>query len=209
MFEIREDDLSGEATRRLLALHLKGMHANSPTGSVYALGLSALKAPGVTVWSVWHGGEIVGIGALKELGDGGGELKSMRTHPDHLRRGVAASLLEHIVANAKARGLTRLSLETGSGPPSSRHSRSTGSAASWTGRPSPTIGEATSTGSSTATDYGRVRMPLAIRRRPGRKMIVTPVTGGSKTARPTRTDPVLVKALAWAFRYQHLTNEGR
>lgn len=116
MFEIREDDLSGEATRRLLALHLEGMHADSPPGSVYALDLSGLKAPGVTVWSVWRGGEIVGIGALKELGDGGGEVKSMRTHPDHLRRGVAAALLEHIVAEAKARGLTRLSLETGSGP---------------------------------------------------------------------------------------------
>ena len=116
MFEVREDDLSGDATRRLLALHLAGMHANSPPGGVYALDLSGLKAPGVTIWSVREGDEVVGIGALKELGDGGGEVKSMRTHPGHLRRGVAASLLEHIVSEAKARGLTRLSLETGSGP---------------------------------------------------------------------------------------------
>ena len=116
MFEIREDDLSGDTTRRLLALHLAGMHANSPPGGVYALDLSGLKTPGVTIWSVREGDEVVGIGALKELGDGGGEVKSMRTHPGHLRRGVAASLLEHIVSEAKARGLTRLSLETGSGP---------------------------------------------------------------------------------------------
>jgi putative acetyltransferase len=116
MFEVGEDDLSGDATLRLLALHLAGMHANSPPGSVYALDLSALKAPGVTVWSVWEGAEVVGIGALKELGNGSGEVKSMRTHPDHLRRGVAALLLDHIVAEAKARGLTRLSLETGNGP---------------------------------------------------------------------------------------------
>lgn len=115
MFEIRKDDLSGEATLQLLALHLSGMHANSPPGSVYALDLSGLKAPEVTVWSVWEGDEVVGIGALKELADGSGEVKSMRTHPDHLRRGVAALLLNHIVAEAKARGLTRLSLETGSG----------------------------------------------------------------------------------------------
>jgi putative acetyltransferase len=92
------------------------MHANSPAESVYALDLSGLKAPGVTVWSVREGDEVIGIGALKELGDGSGEVKSMRTHPDHLRRGVAAFLLERIVAEAKARGLTRLSLETGSGP---------------------------------------------------------------------------------------------
>jgi putative acetyltransferase len=116
MFKVRVDDLSGEASRQLLALHLAGMHANSPPDSVYALDLSGLKAPGVTVWSVWKGDEVIGIGALKELGNGSGEVKSMRTHPHHLRRGVAALLLDHIVAAAKARGLTRLSLETGSGP---------------------------------------------------------------------------------------------
>ena len=116
MFEVREDDLSGEATLRLLALHLAGMQANSPPDSVYALDLSGLKAPGITVWSVWDGDEVVGIGALKEQGNGSAEVKSMRTHPAHLRRGVAAMLLNHIATEAKARGLTGLSLETGSGP---------------------------------------------------------------------------------------------
>jgi putative acetyltransferase len=116
MFEVREDDLSGDATLRLLALHLAEMHANSPPDSVYALDLSGLKAPDITVWSVWEGDEVVGIGALKELGNGSGEVKSMRTHPDHLRRGVATLLLDHIATEAKLRGLTRLSLETGSGP---------------------------------------------------------------------------------------------
>jgi putative acetyltransferase len=53
---------------------------------------------------------------LKDLGDGAGEVKSMRTHPDHLRRGVGAALLEHIIGAAKARGMARLSLETGRGP---------------------------------------------------------------------------------------------
>ncbi|WP_043337139.1 GNAT family N-acetyltransferase [Belnapia moabensis] len=116
MFEIREDDLSGEPTRRLLALHLAGMHANSPPGSVHALDLSGLTAPEVTVWSAWQGDAIAGIGALKLLGDGTGEVKSMRTHPDHLRRGVAAALLEHIIGEALAQGLAQLSLETGTGP---------------------------------------------------------------------------------------------
>ena len=90
MFEVRVDDLTGDATRRLLALHLAEAHINSPPGSVYALDLSGLKAPGVTIWSVHEDDEVLGIGALKELGAGGGEVKSMRTHPDHLRRGVAA-----------------------------------------------------------------------------------------------------------------------
>ncbi len=116
MLTIREDDLSGEATRALLTLHLSGMHANSPAGHVFALDLSGLQAANVTVWTAWVGTEIAGIGAMKEIGDGVGEIKSMRTHPDHLRKGVGAAILEHIIEQAQARGLRRLSLETGSGP---------------------------------------------------------------------------------------------
>lgn len=114
-FDIRIDDLSGEQTRELLALHLKGMHATSPPGSVFALDFTGLTAPGVTVWSAWSGERIAGIGALKLLGDGTAEVKSMRTHPDFLRQGVAAALLEQVIAVARENGVRRLSLETGSG----------------------------------------------------------------------------------------------
>jgi putative acetyltransferase len=115
-FEIREDDLSGEATRELLALHLRGMYASSPPGHVFALDLSGLQAENITVWSAWEGDTICGIGALKQIDDELGELKSMRTHPDHLRKGVGAAVLEHIIDEARRRGLRRLCLETGSGP---------------------------------------------------------------------------------------------
>lgn len=114
--EIREDDLSGEAVRELLAYHLRGMLETSPPEFSFALDLSGLQQPGITVWSVWREGALAGVGALKDHGDGLGELKSMRTHPDYLRQGVAAALLEHIIATAKVMGLSRLSLETGSGP---------------------------------------------------------------------------------------------
>ena len=113
---IVEDDLNGAQSRALLALHLAGMNETSPPGHVFALDLSGLTAPGVTVWSAWAGECIAGIGALKALGQGSAEIKSMRTHPDHLRRGVAVALLDHIIAEARRRGLARLSLETGSGP---------------------------------------------------------------------------------------------
>ena len=113
--EIRRDDLSGDQTRALLTLHLSGMHANSPPGHVFALDLSGLRGPGIGVWSAWDGEAIAGLGALKALGDGAGEIKSMRTHPDHLRKGVGAAILERIIEAARAQGLTRLSLETGSG----------------------------------------------------------------------------------------------
>lgn len=114
--QIQEDDLSGEPSRELLRLHLAGMHANSPPGHVFALDLSRLTTPNVTVWSAWSSGRIAGIGALKDIGDGTGEVKSMRTHPSFLRQGVGAALLEQIIAAARLRGMFRLSLETGSGP---------------------------------------------------------------------------------------------
>lgn len=115
MIVIRQDDLAGEATRGLVALHLAEMHAFSPPGHVFALDSSGLLAPDVTVWTAWVGGDIAGIAALRQL-PGIGEFKSMRTHPRHLRKGVAAALLEHIIGEARARGLERVSLETGSGP---------------------------------------------------------------------------------------------
>ena len=114
--EIRVDDLSGAATQGLLRLHLAGMHANTPAGHVFALDLSGLRAPGVTVWSAWKGEAVCGIGALKHLDAISGEIKSMRTHPDHLRQGVGAAMLEHIIGEARSRGFRRLSLETGQGP---------------------------------------------------------------------------------------------
>lgn len=117
MFTIGEDDLSGDQTRALLALHLAGMHADSPPGSVFALDLSGMQAPEVTVWSAWQEGRIASVGALKMLGDTTAEVKSMRTHPDFLRRGAGAALLDHIIAAASSRKVTRLSLETGSGTP--------------------------------------------------------------------------------------------
>lgn len=114
-FDIRTDDLSHPSTRALLALHLRGMQANSPAESVFALDLSGLQQPNISIWTAWRDGDAIGVAALRRLDGRQGELKSMRTHPDHLRQGVAAALLERVIAEARAEGLTRLSLETGSG----------------------------------------------------------------------------------------------
>ena len=114
-FDIRVDDLSGGPTRALLAFHLAGMHANSPPENVFALDLSGLQAPGITVWTAWSGDDIAAVGALKEHGEGLGEIKSMRTHPAFVGSGAGRAILRHIVGEARARSLIRLSLETGSG----------------------------------------------------------------------------------------------
>src|SRR4051812_26828725 len=56
-----------------------------------------------------------------------------------------------------------------------------------------------------------VRVPLAIRRRGGRKLVVTPAGGRAPGAAPprTRADPALVEALARAHRWKRLLESGR
>ncbi|WP_310886135.1 GNAT family N-acetyltransferase [Sphingomonas sp. PP-F2F-G114-C0414] len=115
MFEIRKDDLSGDQTRSLLALHLAGMHDTSPPDNVFALDLTGLQAPEITVWTAWRDGQVASVGAIKMLAGDGAEVKSMRTHPEFLRQGAAAALLDTIIDVARSRGVKRLSLETGSG----------------------------------------------------------------------------------------------
>lgn len=114
--EIRLDDLSSQQVQDLLAAHLAGMQENSPPDSVYALDLSGLKVPSVSVWTAWDGDQLMGVGALKQLSPSAGEIKSMRTDPRHLRKGVGQAILNHIISVAQQRGYRRLSLETGSGP---------------------------------------------------------------------------------------------
>jgi len=116
-FAVVEADLDDAAVQALLRLHAEGMLAASPPGSCHFLDLDGLRATDVTVWSVWDGDELAGIGALKEIEAHHGEVKSMRTAPAQLGRGVGAHLLRHIVGEARRRGYGRLSLETGSGPP--------------------------------------------------------------------------------------------
>jgi len=107
---IVEDNLAGLAIRALLETHFAGMLANSPEDSCHFLDFDGLSAPDVTFWSIWDGDSLAGCGALKELSPDDGEIKSMRTHADHLRKGVGALMLTHIISEARE----RVSLETGS-----------------------------------------------------------------------------------------------
>ena len=113
---IKPADFDDERVKALLARHLEGMHASSPEGHVFALDWPGLRRPEVSLYTLWEGEELLGFGALKQLEATSGEIKSMRTADAHLRKGVAGALLDHIIAEARRRGYTRLSLETGSGP---------------------------------------------------------------------------------------------
>ncbi|RKT33473.1 putative acetyltransferase [Microbacterium sp. AG1240] len=112
-WHIRVDDLTGEPTRALIALHLAGMHATSPPESTHALDADALQQHGITFWSAWEDERIAGVIALKRLDDERGELKSMRVADAFLGRGVGRMLLRHVIDHARDVGLTSLWLETG------------------------------------------------------------------------------------------------
>jgi putative acetyltransferase len=112
--DIRVDDLSGPGIIQLLHEHLQSVALHSPPESVHALDLEALRKPDITFWSVWQDSELMGCGAIRELDSRHGEIKSMRTASLHLRKGVAARLMRHILEEAKRRSYERLSLETGS-----------------------------------------------------------------------------------------------
>ncbi|WP_375396796.1 GNAT family N-acetyltransferase [uncultured Sphingomonas sp.] len=118
---IEVDDLSRPQVIALIDHHLREAHANSPPGQVFALGPAGLRDPAMTVWTMWEDDALLAMGALKRLdpnhgpehGPDHGEVKSMRTAPAHLRRGLGGLMLGHLVAEAQRRGYRRLSLETG------------------------------------------------------------------------------------------------
>lgn len=113
MLRIAGGDFGDPQVIDLLQFHLADALAVSPPGTSYALDLSGLQVPEISFFAAWRGPDLAGIGALKTLDGATGELKSMRTNPDFLRQGVAAAMLEHLIALARARGYRRLSLETG------------------------------------------------------------------------------------------------
>ncbi|MET0467481.1 MAG: GNAT family N-acetyltransferase [Aeromicrobium sp.] len=108
--------LERDDVRALLAEHLTEMFATSPAESVHALDLAALRHEAISFWTAREDGRLLGCGALKDLGSGHGEIKSMRTTALARGRGVATALLEHLVHTARHRGFARLSLETGAEP---------------------------------------------------------------------------------------------
>lgn len=111
---IAADDLSGDATRALIAHHLAGVRATIPAENVFALDIDGLRQPGITFFSGRIGDEVVVIGALKQLNAESGELKSMRVADAYRRTGAGRAMLRHLMSEARSRGMRTLWLETGS-----------------------------------------------------------------------------------------------
>lgn len=114
---LQRDDLTGEATQALVASHLADMNETSPEDSCHALGVAELQGEDVVFWSAWRGDRLAGVGGTKDIGEGRGELKSMRVADEFRGTGVGRAVLRQLIADARDRGLTSLWLETGTAAP--------------------------------------------------------------------------------------------
>ena len=107
-------DLTDPQVVDLLRYHLMSARAQTAPGSAHALDIAGLQAPEITFWTAWERDALVAVGALKWLAEHHGEVKSMHTAATARRRGIGSAMLQHIIAFARSRRISRLSLETGS-----------------------------------------------------------------------------------------------
>jgi putative acetyltransferase len=98
----------------LLQHHVTTAAAQTAPGSAHALDVDGLRAPDIEFWAAWDGEALLGFGALKALSLDHGEVKSMHVALAQRRKGAGRALLEHLIERAYAKGMRRLSLETGS-----------------------------------------------------------------------------------------------
>jgi putative acetyltransferase len=110
---ISEDDPRAEDVLALLQGHLAFAHAHTPPEDVHALDVDGLCHPSVSFFSYRRHGELLGVGALKELDGGHAELKSMHTVERARGTGIGRAMVDHIIGVARRRGFRRVSLETG------------------------------------------------------------------------------------------------
>jgi len=114
MMRIIQGDFTDPRVLDLLRIHLANARAQTAPGSDHALDAAGLQSPDLSFWTIWEDETLLGCGALKRLSPDHGEIKSMHTAQSMRRRGAARAMLGHVIAAARARGMSRLSLETGS-----------------------------------------------------------------------------------------------
>jgi putative acetyltransferase len=112
--EIAVDDPNARDVRELLRRHLQFAEANTPPEDVHALDVDQLVDPAVTFYSYRRDGELLAVGALKQLDGRHAELKSMHTAAAARGRGIGRAMVEHLIGVARDHGFGRVSLETGS-----------------------------------------------------------------------------------------------
>jgi len=106
-------DFSDPRVTDLLRIHFTTARAQTAPGSAHALDVAGLQAHNIPFWTIWEDETLLGVGALKRLSSDHGEVKSMHTAAPVRRKGAGSAMLRHIIAAARAAGMARLSLETG------------------------------------------------------------------------------------------------
>jgi putative acetyltransferase len=114
MLSIIRGGLDDPQVIALLKFHFDTNIAVTPAGSAHVFDITRLQHPDIFFWSAWDGETLTGVGALKRMNEGNGEIKSMHTLQTARRSGTGTALLRHIMGEAKAMGLKQLWLETGS-----------------------------------------------------------------------------------------------
>lgn len=112
--EIASEDPRVADVRALLAQHLDFANQHTPPEDVHALDIDGLLDPAITFVTCRSAGELLAVGALKQIDERHAELKSMHTAVAARGRGIGRVLLDHLIDVARDRGVTRVSLETGS-----------------------------------------------------------------------------------------------
>lgn len=110
--QIRLDDPGAPHVAALLDHHLRELRGVMAEHA-FALDATGLSAASVTFWTAWQDDRLAGFGALKQLDETHGEVKSMRAAPEARGTGVGRAMLQHIIGEARRRGYARFSLETG------------------------------------------------------------------------------------------------
>ncbi len=100
----------------LMERHTADMHAETPPESIHMMDASALAVPEVAFFVMREYGRAIGMGAFKRLDGAHGEIKSMHVLHEVRGRGLSKAMLAHLETEARAAGMTRLSLETGAEP---------------------------------------------------------------------------------------------
>lgn len=112
-FEINAEESLTEELAAVLQAHWLFCTSNTPIEHVYALDASRLFAPDITVFGARINGELLGVGAIRNLGAQHAELKSMHTLAKSRGLGIGKAMVRHIEQFAKEHGIKRISLETG------------------------------------------------------------------------------------------------
>ena len=113
---IQQENPTGPDLSLLFARHTADMHTDTPPESIHMMDASELDTPDVHFFVLRHVGKPIAMGAFKIFDGSHAEIKSMHVLAEARGRGLSKAMLDHLILEARAAGVTQLSLETGVQP---------------------------------------------------------------------------------------------